>query len=428
MIPPAKAPEDGSREGVAAAGDQIVAGQPEGASRLAGGRTPDAGGDRSDSPVAAGHSDRRSAMLLRYEAARRALEAARSSDEVLQIRSEAQAIGAYARQARDNGLIAGALEVQLRAEYRLGIELARGKVSGTVHRRGRKKGSAPEPLLSLADLGIGKKLAAAAQRLAQQSPEVFDERLAAMRADLIAGRKRASDFASSLRAGGFAGARATMAGRVEAPDSLDYFPTPPWATRALVESVLETPPGLQGLVAYDPACGEGHITGALDDYFGEVAGSDVHDYSAGGRSPPGWRGTFDYLDTANPAPVAADWIITNPPFQGKALAFALRALAEARTGVALFVQLRWLETVERFEKLFEPYPPTAIGIFAERVNLCRGCWQPDGTTATAYCWLVWQVGVEPQPPIWIPPGRREALTRPDDRARFTAHPVTAQAR
>ena len=34
------------------------------------------------------------------------------------------------------------------------------------------------------------------------------------------------------------GSTAVMARRVEAPDSLDFFPTPPWATRALVEHVL----------------------------------------------------------------------------------------------------------------------------------------------------------------------------------------------
>jgi hypothetical protein len=35
-----------------------------------------------------------------------------------------------------------------------------------------------------------------------------------------------------------AGAGAVMAQRREPPDALDYFPTPPWATRALFEHVL----------------------------------------------------------------------------------------------------------------------------------------------------------------------------------------------
>lgn len=34
------------------------------------------------------------------------------------------------------------------------------------------------------------------------------------------------------------GSSAVMARRIEPPDSLDWFPTPPWATRALLELVL----------------------------------------------------------------------------------------------------------------------------------------------------------------------------------------------
>ena len=34
------------------------------------------------------------------------------------------------------------------------------------------------------------------------------------------------------------GGTAVMADRASAPDALDYFPTPPWASRALVAEVL----------------------------------------------------------------------------------------------------------------------------------------------------------------------------------------------
>jgi len=89
----------------------------------------------------------------------------------------------------------------------------------------------------------------------------------------------------------------------------------------------------------------------------------------------------------------------------------------------MFVRLQWLESVGRYETIFRDHPPTLIAFFAERVNLCKGRWEPDGTTATAYIWLVWIKGAAPRPPFWIPPGQREALTQPDDAERFTAHPV-----
>ena len=49
---------------------------------------------------------------------------------------------------------------------------------------------------------------------------------------------------------------------------------------------------------------------------------------------------------------------------------------------------------------------------------------PDGGTATAYAWLVWMHGQTRRPPFWIPPDCEERLTRADDAARFTTHPVT----
>jgi hypothetical protein len=219
--------------------------------------------------------------------------------------------------------------------------------------------------------------------------------------------------------------RAIMASRQEPDDSLDYFPTPPWATRALVEKVFRDgglPPFL--LVeapVWEPACGEGHIAEVLREYGCDVFASDVHDYGHGDA-------VIDFL--AKPLPAVSpdvDFVITNSPFGDKCEAFALRALDLARIGVAMFVPLRWLETIGRYENLFRDRPPTLIAFFAERVNLCKGRWEPEGSTATAYIWLVWIKGAKPLPPYWIPPGCRTALTRPDDARRFTAHPVIKAA-
>jgi hypothetical protein len=213
------------------------------------------------------------------------------------------------------------------------------------------------------------------------------------------------------------GARALMASRQEPADSLDFFPTPPWATRALIERVLPVLciRDLARMDAWEPACGEGHMAEVLTEYFGRVIATDLHDYGYG-------EAPVDFLDGATKRD--ADWCITNPPFDDKAIRFVLRALKLARVGVAMFVRLQWLETIERYEQVFRDHPPTLVAFFVERVNLCKGRWEPDGTTATAYCWLVWIHGEQPRPPLWIPPGCREHLTSVDDVARFTTHPVT----
>lgn len=215
------------------------------------------------------------------------------------------------------------------------------------------------------------------------------------------------------------GARAIMGSRQEPDDSLDYFPTPPWAVRALIEKVLR--PHLAGeplRSAWEPACGEGHIAEVLREYFPTVVASDIHGYGYG-----------DLIENDFLAPKGgdicsgADWIITNPPFGDKTEQFVLRAIERANVGVAMFVRLQWLESIGRYEAIFRDSPPTLMAFFAERVNLCKGRWEPDGTTATAYIWLCWIRGAQPRAPQWIPPGQRDALKRDDDATRFTAHPV-----
>jgi hypothetical protein len=221
------------------------------------------------------------------------------------------------------------------------------------------------------------------------------------------------------------GARAIMGSRQEPDDSLDFFPTPPWATRALVELVLSRLKSLSELaaaIAWEPACGEGHIAEVLSEYFCEVVASDIFDYGYGDH-------VVDFLVCEQLArKYDADWIITNPPFGDKSEAFVLNALKLAQVGVAMFVRLQWLETVGRYETIFRDTPPTVIAFFAERVPLCKGRWNPEGDTATAYIWLVWVKDKPPQPPFWIAPGCREALSRPDDVERFTQRPVARRVK
>lgn len=270
----------------------------------------------------------------------------------------------------------------------------------------------------------------------------LDEQLEVLRAADPRALRQAARERGSIN-----GARSVMASRTEPDDSLDYFPTPPWATRALLEDVIARASGpfsyvversigstLNGVEVREPACGEGHIAGVIEEYGAVVRSSDVFDYSLEGRSPPGWDGIRDFGDPAVLIP-EVDWVISNFPFGDKALPFTLRALDVARVGVALFVRQQWLEGVDRFNELFSRRPPTVIAQFAERVNLCKGRWDPEGSTATAYCWLVWGAGWLRGPPpgghtrfMWIAPGRREARSKPDDVERFTAKPVLSLGR
>jgi hypothetical protein len=217
------------------------------------------------------------------------------------------------------------------------------------------------------------------------------------------------------------GHTAVMANRVEAPNALDFFPTPPWATRALCELVLRFDPYTRGMrgPCWEPAAGEGHMAEVLREYFRDVHASDVHDYGCGYGI-----GTFigEGPDRAYCAE-KPDWIITNPPFN-LGVEFAKRAIGQARRGVALLLRSVWMESRERYEALFRDTPPTVIAVFCERVPMTKGRWDPEASTATSYAWFVWWVEDGHLNPstrlMWIPPGQRKALERPDDRRRFAA--------
>lgn len=197
---------------------------------------------------------------------------------------------------------------------------------------------------------------------------------------------------------------AVMQQRSEAHDSLDDFPTPPWATRALLEQIRNSTDG--GMTAREPAANRGHMVRPLRERFSYIDAADVHDYGAGFP-------VNDYLFGPLPSPV--HWTITNPPFR-LAEQFISRAIETSKVGVAMIVRSAFLEGVGRHSRLFSVTPPTAILQFAERVVMHKGRLAPEGSTATAYCWLVWVVGAPAGTRFgWIPPCRKR-LERPDDYA------------
>lgn len=121
-------------------------------------------------------------MLVKYEAARRALAEAVSADEVMHIRLEAKAIEAIARAASDVDLEVNAAKLRIRAEAKLGMMLAEAERAGIL-RAGRptsENGSAEEPLsrIKLKEIGVEKKLSARAQKLNALGEQCLEQTLA----------------------------------------------------------------------------------------------------------------------------------------------------------------------------------------------------------------------------------------------------------
>ena len=197
---------------------------------------------------------------------------------------------------------------------------------------------------------------------------------------------------------------AVMAQRTEAKDSPDDFPTPPWATRALVEHVLDDRLALKGMSCLEPACGRGYMSRPLGEYFGSVASSDAYHY--------GFAKIRDYLAIPYEAQ-AFDWVITNPPFR-LAEEFVERSLVVARKGVAILARTVFLESSGRYNSLFRDRPPTKFAQFVERVPMVKGRLDRKASTATGYAWLVWEKEARGHPRLmWVPPCRK-ALERDSD--------------
>lgn len=199
---------------------------------------------------------------------------------------------------------------------------------------------------------------------------------------------------------------AVMQRRVEAHDSLDDFPTPPWATRALCEFLVARGFNLGAMSCREPAANRGHMSAPLCEYFQTVEASDVHDYGVG----------FPQRDFLFPGDLeSVNWTITNPPFR-LAEQFIERACETSDVGVAMIVRGAFLEGQGRYERLFSTNPPSTVLQFTERVVMHKGRLAPEGSTATAYAWLIWDVGL-PRLPCstlhWIAPCRKR-LERASD--------------
>lgn len=198
---------------------------------------------------------------------------------------------------------------------------------------------------------------------------------------------------------------AVMQQRAEPHHSLDDFPTPPWATRALLDHLIEGRwwPYVDDKSVREPAANRGHMVKPLAERFDRVEASDIHDYGAGFP-------VRDYL--FGPPPPRTDWTITNPPFR-LAEQFIRRGL-ECSDVVAVILRSAFLEGVGRHKVLFSAHRPRLVLQFTERVVMHKGRLSPKGSTATAYCWIVWVKGHSgPTEFDWIAPCRKR-LERPSD--------------
>lgn len=111
-------------------------------------------------------------QLVKYNAARTALAEAHAIDEVKDIRNKAEAMAAYARQAKDTDMISWVTEIKVRAERRAGQMLAEMNIP---KHRPAEVSKAP----TLPEMGISRDQSSRWQKLASVSDEKFEQAVSA---------------------------------------------------------------------------------------------------------------------------------------------------------------------------------------------------------------------------------------------------------
>ncbi len=148
-------------------------------------------------------------------------------------------------------------------------------------------------------------------------------------------------------------------------DGPDFFPTPAWATYALIDNEK-----FSGDI-WESACGNGAMSRVLDKSGCRVLSSDLHNRGYGDVG-------VDFLTAKR----EADNIVTNPPYNS-AEGFVAAGVQKARRKFALLLRLAFLEGANRASTIFARNPPSRVWVFSERITFYPAGAAQKGTGTTA---------------------------------------------
>lgn len=167
----------------------------------------------------------------------------------------------------------------------------------------------------------------------------------------------------------------------------DFFPTPAWATYALIDNE-----NFQGEI-WECACGNGAMSRVLEETGQTVISSDLYDRGYGEVG-------HDFLTT----PRNADNIVTNPPYNA-AEGFVDSGIKSSNRKFALLLRLAFLEGINRQKTIFTNTPPARVWVFSERITFYPVGAAIKGSGTTAYAWFVWDKDAPGKTELkWFEPG------------------------
>ena len=173
----------------------------------------------------------------------------------------------------------------------------------------------------------------------------------------------------------------------------DFYATDPKTLEIFLEALKRDNLKLHNYI-WECACGKGNLSKVLEEKGYKVISSDLIDRGYG-------RSEIDFLKIKS-----NEWrgdILTNPPYK-YAKEFVEKAIEITRIGayVIMLLKIQFLEGKDR-RKLFDKYPPRYVYVNSSR-QLCylNGDMSNKMSSATCYCWFIWENGFKGEPIIrWI---------------------------
>ena len=173
----------------------------------------------------------------------------------------------------------------------------------------------------------------------------------------------------------------------------DFFPTPPWATFALLDNEVFT-----GDI-WECACGDGSMSRVMEESNHKVISSDLFDRGYG-------ESGVDFLDND----LTADNIVTNPPYNA-AEAFVRAGIEKSNKKMALLLRLAFLEGANRARTIFTECPPSRVWVFSERITFYPKGAARQSSGTTAYAWFVWDKAADQGTQLqWFKPGYKKRFS------------------
>jgi type I restriction-modification system DNA methylase subunit len=162
---------------------------------------------------------------------------------------------------------------------------------------------------------------------------------------------------------------------------LDFYPTPPDATHALMKFLTENKIIQEDSLVWEPACGNGAMSKVIQEYVTDVYSTDLRhtDFGHGGKDF--MSSTFD-----------CDAVITNPPFNISE-EFIKHSLKQAPV-VAMLLKSQYWHAQKRIKLFNETKPAFVLPL----------TWRPDflfdqrengvkGSPTMEVLWTVWVDGI-----------------------------------